>query len=155
MVGVKMKLDNLGVVEFEVFLIVLMMILDIILGTIDHDFFSKDGSSANGIKGLFSKLGITSFLVFAVLVLHINDWGEFKGINDIVSIIRNGVDTIILMLIYFEFTSVLAHLHNITGIDFSGLPMVKQEIESKELATHKFKQEIDEMKEKKENDSNN
>lgn len=155
MVGVIMKLDNLGVVEFEVFLIVLVMILDVILGTIDHDFYSKDGSSADGIKGLFGKLGITSFLIFAVLALHINDWGEFKGINDIVAIIRNGIDTIVLMLLYFEFTSVLAHLHNITGIDFSGLPMVKQEIESKELAAHKFKQEIDQMKEEKKNDRNN
>lgn len=150
-----MRLNNLGVVEFEVFLIVLMMILDIILGTIDHDFFSKDGSSADGIKGLFSKLGITSFLVFAVVVLHINDWGEFKGINDIVAIIRNGVDTIVLMLLYFEFTSILAHLHNITGIDFSGLPMVKQEIESKELARRKFKQAINQIEEEKENDRNN
>lgn len=144
-----MKLDNLGVVEFEVFLIIIMMILDIILGTIDHNFFSKDGSSSNGIKGLFSKLGIASFLIFAVLVLHINDWGEFKGINDIISIIKNGVDTIVLMLLYFEFTSILAHLHNITGIDFSGLPMVKQEIESKQLATHKYQEAIKQMKEDK------
>lgn len=150
-----MKLDNLGVIEFEVSLIVLMMILDIILGTIDHDFFSKDGSSANGIKGLFSKLAITSFLIFAILALHINEWGEFKGINDIVSIIKNGVDTIVLMLLYFEFTSILAHLHNITGIDFSGLPMVKQEIESKELATRKFKQDINHMEKEKENDRSN
>ena len=150
-----MKLDNLGVVEFEVFLIIMMMILDIILGTIDHDFFTKDGSSSNGIKGLFSKLGIASFLIFAVLVLHINDWGEFKGINDIVSIIKNGVDTIVLMLLYFEFTSILAHLHNITGIDFSGLPMVKQEIESKQLAARKYEESIKQMKEDKQNDADN
>lgn len=150
-----MKIDNLGVVEFEVFLIVIMMILDIILGTIDHDFFTKDGSSSNGIKGLFSKLGIASFLIFAVLVLHINDWGEFKGINDIVSIIRNGVDTIVLMLLYFEFTSILAHLHNITGIDFSGLPMVKQEIESKQLAARKYEEAVKQMKEDKQNDADN
>lgn len=155
MVGDKMKIDNLGVVEFEVFLIVIMMILDIILGTIDHDFFTKDGSSSNGIKGLFSKLGIASFLIFAVLVLHINDWGEFKGINDIVSIIRNGVDTIVLMLLYFEFTSILAHLHNITGIDFSGLPMVKQEIESKQLAARKYEEAVKQMKEDKQNDADN
>lgn len=150
-----MKLNNLGVVEFEVFLIMMMMILDIILGTIDHDFFTKDGSSSNGIKGLFSKLGIASFLIFAVLVLHINDWDEFKGINDIVSIIKNGVDTIVLMLLYFEFTSILAHLHNITGIDFSGLPMVKQEIESKQLAAKKYEDAIKQMKEDKQNDADN
>lgn len=150
-----MKLNNLGVVEFEVFLIILMMVLDIILGTIDHDFFSKDGSSANGIKGLFSKLGIASFLVFAVLVLHINDFGEFKGIEDIMTIIRNGVDTIVLMLLYFELTSILAHLHNITGIDFSGLPMVKQEIESKQLASEKYREAVKQMKEDKQNDTSN
>lgn len=150
-----MKFENLGIVEFEVFLIIMMMILDIILGTIDHDFFTKDGSSSNGIKGLFSKLGIAIFLIFAILVLHINDWGEFKGINDIVLIIRNGVDTIVLMLLYFEFTSILAHLHNITGIDFSGLPMVKQEIESKQLAARKYEEAIKQMKEDKQNDTNN
>lgn len=150
-----MKLDNLGIVEFEVFLIIMMMILDIILGTIDHDFFSKDGSSANGIKGLFSKLAIASFLIFAVLVLHINDWGEFKGINNIILIIKNGVDTIVLTLLYFEFTSILAHLHNITGIDFSGLPMVKQEIESKEIASHKYQEAVKRMKEDKQNDAGN
>lgn len=150
-----MKLNNLGIVEFEVFLIILMMVLDIILGTIDHDFFSKDGSSANGIKGLFSKLAITSFLVFAVLVLHINDFNEFKGIEDIMLIIRNGVDTIVLMLLYFELTSILAHLHNITGIDFSGLPMVKQEIETKQLASKKYEEAIQKMKEDKQNDTNN
>jgi hypothetical protein len=155
MVGARMRFNNLSAVEFEVFLIILMMILDIILGTIDHDFFTKDGSSANGIKGLFSKLGITSFLVFAVLVLHINDFGEFKGIEDIMSIIRNGVDTIVLMLLYFELTSILAHLHNITGIDFSGLPMVKQEIESKQLASEKYQKAIKQMKEDKQNDADN
>lgn len=150
-----MKLDNLGVVEFEVFLIIIMMVLDIILGTIDHDFFTKDGSSANGIKGLFSKLGIAIFLIFAILVLHINDWDEFKGINNIVSIIKNGVDTIVLMLLYFESTSILAHLHNITGIDFSGLPMVKQEIESKQIASRKYEEAIKQMKEDKQNDTSN
>lgn len=150
-----MEFNNLGIVEFEVFLIIIMMILDIILGTIDHDFFTKDGSSSNGIKGLFSKLGVAFFLIFAILVLHINDWGEFKGINDIVLIIKNGVDTIVLMLLYFELTSVLAHLHNITGIDFSGLPMVKQEIESKQLASQKYQESIKKMKEDKQNDANN
>lgn len=150
-----MKFDNLNEVEFEVFFIVLMMILDIILGTIDHDFFTKDGSSSNGIKGLFSKLAIASFLIFVILVLHINDFNEFKGIGDIMLIIKNGMNTIVLMLLYFEVTSVLAHLHNITGLDFSGLPMVKQEIESKQLASRKYNEAIKQMKEDKSNDTSN
>jgi hypothetical protein len=155
MVGKIMKLNNLSVVEFEVFLIILMMILDIILGTIDHDFFTKDGSSSAGIKGLFSKLAITSFLVFAILVLHINDFNEFKGIQNIMLIIRNGVDTIVLTLLYFELTSILAHLHNITGIDFSGLPMVKQEIENKRMISEKYQEALKQIKEDKQNDRNN
>nr|DAK09130.1 MAG TPA: holin [Caudoviricetes sp.] len=155
MVGKIMKLNNLSVVEFEVFLIILMMILDIILGTIDHDFFTKDGSSSVGIKGLFSKLAITSFLVFAILVLHINDFNEFKGIQNIMLIIRNGVDTIVLTLLYFELTSILAHLHNITGIDFSGLPMVKQEIENKRMISEKYQEALKQIKEDKQNDRNN
>lgn len=150
-----MKLDNLGVVEFEVFLIVLMMILDVVLGTIDHDFFTKDGSSKAGIKGLFSKLGITSFLIFLLLVLHVNDFAEFKGIGNIMGIIRNGADSVVLMLLYYEATSILAHLHNITGIDFSVLPMVKQEIENKKIISQQFNQNVKEINEDKQNDRNN
>ena len=58
------------------------------------------------------------------------------------------------MLLYYELTSVLAHLQNITGIDFSRIPMVKQELERKALDTHIYKQQVKAMKEAKENESN-
>ena len=145
---------NFGTLDFEIFLIIVMMILDIIVGTIDHDFYSKDSSSSGAIKGLFGKVAIASFLIFIALITHINDWGEFKGIDNILQIIRTGSDTAVIMLLYFELTSVLAHLQNITGLDFSRIPMVKQELERKALDAHKYKQEVNAMKEAKENESN-
>lgn len=69
-------------------------------------------------------------------------------------IIRTGSDTAVVMLLYFELTSVLAHLQNITGLDFSKIPMVKQELERKALDTHKYNQELKAMKEAKANEQN-
>ena len=148
------KFMSFGALDFEILLIIVMMILDIIVGTIDHDFYSKDSSSRGAIKGLFGKVAIASFLIFIAIITHINDWGEFKGIDNILQIIRTGSDTAVVMLLYYELTSVLAHLQNITGIDFSRIPMVKQELERKALDTHIYKQQVKAMKEAKENESN-
>lgn len=148
------KFMSFGTLDFEILLIIVMMILDIIVGTIDHDFYSKDSSSRGAIKGLFGKVAIASFLIFIAIITHINDWGEFKGIDNILQIIRTGSDTAVVMLLYYELTSVLAHLQNITGIDFSRIPMVKQELERKALDTHIYKQQVKAMKEAKENESN-
>ena len=145
---------SFGTLDFEILLIIVMMVLDIIVGTIDHDFYSKDSSSGGAIKGLFGKVAIASFLIFIAIITHINDWGEFKGIDNILQIIRTGSDTAVVMLLYYELTSVLAHLQNITGIDFSRIPMVKQELERKALNTHIYKQQVKAMKEAKENESN-
>lgn len=148
------KFMSFGTLDFEILLIIVMMILDIIVGTIDHDFYSKDSSSSGAVKGLFGKVAIASFLIFIAIITHINDWGEFKGIDNILQIIRTGSDTAVVMLLYYELTSVLAHLQNITGIDFSRIPMVKQELERKALDTHIYKQQVKAMKEAKENESN-
>ena len=148
------KFMSFGTLDYEILLIIVMMILDIIVGTIDHDFYSKDSSSSGAIKGLFGKVAIASFLIFIAIITHINDWGEFKGIDNILQIIRTGSDTAVVMLLYYELTSVLAHLQNITGIDFSKIPMVKQELERKALDTHIYKQQVKAMKEAKENESN-
>lgn len=57
-------MNDLSVLDFEVVIIIMMMILDIIVGTIDHDFYSKDANSGGAIKGLINKVAITSFLIF-------------------------------------------------------------------------------------------
>lgn len=147
-------MKNFGLLEFEITIIILLMVLDIIVGTIDHDFYSKDASSSGAIRGLFGKLGIASFLIFILIVVHVNDWGEFSGIDNIMGTIRNGVDAVVIMLLYFELTSVLAHLQNITGLDFSKIPMVKQELDQKALQAHNYHKDVNKMKEEKDNESN-
>lgn len=51
------------------------------------------------------------------------------------------------MLIYFELASVLAHMENITGIDFSKIPAVKQELDQKALKAHNYHKSLEKMKE--------
>lgn len=147
-------LNNLGVLDFEVALIIIMMFVDVVTGTIDHDYFSKDGNSSGAIKGLFGKLALAVFLIGILLVAHLNDWNEFKDVQNIISMIKNAADGTVVLIMYFELTSILAHISNITGLDFSNIPMVKQEIEAKAVSAHEFHQEVKKMNEEKEKENN-
>lgn len=137
-----------GELEFKVFLIITFMVLDIILGTIDHIFYLKDSYSGGAIKSLFTKLGIASFLIGILFILHLNDFGEFSNeINEILNICRSGSDVIVIMLLFYELTSLLAHLQNITGLDFSFLSPVKSELTKKKLAKFEYDTKVKTMKE--------
>lgn len=137
-----------GELEFKVFLIITFMVLDIILGTIDHIFYLKDSYSGGAVKSLFTKLGIASFLIGILFILHLNDFGEFANeINEILNICRSGSDVIVIMLLFYELTSLLAHLQNITGLDFSFLSPVKSELTKKKLAKFEYETKVKTMKE--------
>lgn len=137
-----------GELEFKVFLIITFMLLDIILGTIDHIFYLKDSYSGGAVKSLFTKLGIASFLIGILFILHLNDFGEFSNeINEILNICRSGSDVIVIMLLFYELTSLLAHLQNITGLDFSFLSPVKSELTNKKLAKFEYDTKVKTMKE--------
>lgn len=137
-----------GELEFKVFLIITFMVLDIILGTIDHIFYLKDSYSGGAVKSLFTKLGIASFLIGILFILHLNDFGEFTNeINEILNICRSGSDVIVIMLLFYELTSLLAHLQNITGLDFSFLSPVKSELTKKKLAKFEYDTKVKTMKE--------
>lgn len=137
-----------GELEFKVFLIITFMVLDIILGTIDHIFYLKDSYSGGAIKSLFTKLGIASFLIGILFILHLNDFGEFSNeINEILNICRSGSDVIVIILLFYELTSLLAHLQNITGLDFSFLSPVKSELTKKKLAKFEYDTKVKTMKE--------
>ena len=82
-----------------------------------------------------------------LLIVHLNDWNEFKGVSNIINYIRSGADAVTVMLIYFELASVLAHMENITGIDFSKIPAVKQELDQKALKAHNYHKNLEKMKE--------
>lgn len=137
-----------GELEFKVSLIITFMVLDIILGTIDHIFYLKDSYSGGAVKSLFTKLGIASFLIGILFILHLNDFGEFSNeINEILNICRSGSDVIVIMLLFYELTSLLAHLQNITGLDFSFLSPVKSELTKKKLAKFEYDTKVKTMKE--------
>lgn len=139
---------KLGELEFKVFIIITIMTVDIILGAIDHIYYLKDSYSGGAIKSLFTKLGIASFLISILFILHLNDFGEFSNeINPILDICRSGSDVIVIMLLFYELTSLLAHLQNITGLDFSFLTPVKSELTKKKLAKFEYDSKVKTMKE--------
>lgn len=143
-------MQKFGILDFQCFLIIVFMLLDIILGSIDHIWYQKNSSSKDAIRSLFSKLGISVFLITMLLVLHSNDKGIFTpDIQPILEMCRTAADVIVVMLIYYELTSLLAHLHNITGLDFSKVPGVKTEIDKKALNAYEYDFKIEKMKEQK------
>lgn len=143
-------MQKFGIIEFECFLIIVFMLLDIILGSIDHIWYQKNSSSREAIQSLFSKLGISVFLISMLLVLHSNDKGIFTSdIKPIIDMCRNASDVIVIMLLYYELTSLLAHLHSITGLDFSKVPGVKAEIDKKALKVYEYNEKVNIMKDHK------
>ena len=141
-------MKQFGILEFECFLIIIFMLLDIILGSIDHIWYQKNSTSKEAIKSLFSKLGIGAFLITILLVLHSNDKGIFTSdIQPILEMCRNASDIIVITLLYYELTSLLAHLHSITGLDFSKVPGVKSEIDKKALNVYEYDEKVKKMKE--------
>lgn len=145
-----------GELEFKVFIIITIMVLDIILGTIDHIFYLKDSYSGGAVKSLFTKLGIATFLIGILFILHLNDFGDFSSeINEILNICRSGSDVIVIMLLFYELTSLLAHLQNITGLDFSFLSPVKSELTNKKLAKFEYDTKVKTMKEAEKDERSN
>lgn len=141
-------MNKFGLLEFKCFLIIIFILLDVILGSIDHIWYQKNSSSKDAIRSLFSKLGISVFLITILLVLHSNDKGIFTpDIQPILEMCRNAADVIVVMILYYELTSLLAHLHNITGLDFSKIPGVKSEIDKKALNVYEYDAKIKKMKE--------
>lgn len=141
-------MQKFGIIEFECLLIIVFMLLDIILGSIDHIWYQKNSSSKDAIRSLFSKLGISVFLITMLLVLHSNDKGIFTpDIQPILEMCRNASDVIVITILYYELTSLLAHLHSITGLDFSKVPGVKAEIDKKALNVYEYDAKIKKMKE--------
>lgn len=138
-----------GALEFKVFLIITIMVLDIILGTIDHIYYLKDNYSGGAIKSLFTKLGLASLLIGILFILHLNDFAIFSDeVSLILNLCRSGADVIVVMLLFYELTSLLAHLQNITGLDFSFIKPVQNELLKKKLNKFEYDKNVKEMKKK-------
>ena len=138
-----------GALEFKVFLIITIMVLDIILGTIDHIYYLKDSYSGGAIKSLFTKLGLASFLIGILFILHLNDFANFSDeVSQILNLCRSGADVIVVMMLFYELTSLLAHLQNITGLDFSFIKPVQNELVKKKLNKFEYDKNVKEMHKK-------
>lgn len=138
-----------GALEFKVFLIITIMVLDIILGTIDHIYYLKDSYAGRAIKSLFTKLGLASLLIGILFILHLNDFAIFSDeVSQILNLCRSGADVIVVMLLFYELTSLLAHLQNITGLNFSFIKPVQNELIKKKLNKFEYDKNVEEMKKK-------
>lgn len=138
-----------GALEFKVFTIITIMVLDIILGTIDHIYYLKDSYSGGAIKSIFTKLGLASFLIGILFILHLNDFANFSDeVLQIINLCKSGADVIVVMMLFYELTSLLAHLQNITGLDFSFIKPVQNELVKKKLNKFKYEQSVKEMNKK-------
>lgn len=138
-----------GALEFKVFLIITIMVLDIILGTIDHIYYLKDSYSGGAIKSLFTKLGLASLLIGILFILHLNDFAIFSDeVSQILNLCRSGADVIVVMLLFYELTSLLAHMQNITGLNFSFIKPVQNELIKKKLNKFEYDKNVKEMKKK-------
>ena len=138
-----------GALEFKVFLIITIMVLDIILGTIDHIYYLKDSYSGGAVKSLFTKLGLASLLIGILFILHLNDFAIFSDeVSQILNLCRSGADVIVVMLLFYELTSLLAHLQNITGLNFSFIKPVKNELIKKKLNKFEYDKNVKEMNKK-------
>lgn len=139
-----------GALEFKVFLIITIMVLDIILGTIDHIYYLKDSYSGGAVKSLFTKLGLASLLIGILFILHLNDFAIFYDyeVLQILNVCRSGADVIVVMLLFYELTSLLAHLQNITGLNFSFIKPVQNELIKKKLNKFEYDKNVKEMNKK-------
>lgn len=138
-----------GALEFKVFLIITIMVLDIILGTIDHIYYLKDSYTGGAIKSLFTKLGLASLLIGILFILHLNDFAIFSDeVSQILNLCRSGADVIVVMLLFYELTSLLAHLQNITGLNFSFIKPVQNELLKKKLNKFEYDKNVKEMNKK-------
>ena len=125
------------------------MVLDIILGTIDHIYYLKDSYTGGAIKSLFTKLGLASLLIGILFILHLNDFSIFSDeVSQILNLCRSGADVIVVMLLFYELTSLLAHLQNITGLDFSFIKPVQNELLKKKLNKFEYDKNVKEMNKK-------
>lgn len=125
------------------------MVLDIILGTIDHIYYLKDNYSGGAIKSLFTKLGLASLLIGILFILHLNDFAIFSDeVLQILNVCRSGADVIVVMLLFYELTSLLAHLQNITGLDFSFIKPVQNELLKKKINKFEYDKNVKEMNKK-------
>lgn len=125
------EMMKIGLLEFEAICVVLLMVFDMLLGTINHVFIRNDNVSSIAIKSIGRKSAIMIIVLFVVLFAHLDDAQIFDpSVDGIIEIYTTTGVAIIAFVLYYELTSVLKHVQLMTGIDFTLVPGVKAEIDA-------------------------
>ena len=110
----------MGVLEFESLVIIILMLVDIILGYINHVFIKEDNVSSIAVKSIGSKIAVVTVVIGMCLVLHLNDNGIFDTeVSDILDTYGIFAKSAVVFICYYELTSVCKHIQLMTGIDLS------------------------------------
>lgn len=123
----------MGILEFESIIILLLMLLDIALGTISHVFYKQDNVSSCALKSIGEKFVISLVVLFICIVTHLNDTNIFdKSVSDMINGYKIIAESVIVFVCYYELTSVCKHIQILTGIDLTKfIKGLKSEIENR------------------------
>lgn len=123
----------MGILEFESIIILLLMLLDIALGTISHVFYKADNVSSCALKSIGEKFVISLVVLFLCIVTHLNDANIFdKAVTDMINGYKIIAESVIVFVCYYELTSVCKHIQIMTGIDLTKFVKgLKSEIENR------------------------
>nr|UWH97312.1 MAG: holin family protein [Bacteriophage sp.] len=123
----------MGILEFESIIILLLMLLDIALGTISHVFYKQDNISSCALKSIGEKFVISLVVLFICVVTHLNDTNIFdKTVTEMINGYKIIAESVIVFVCYYELTSVCKHIQILTGIDLTKfIKGLKSEIENR------------------------
>lgn len=123
----------MGILEFESIIILLLMLLDIALGTISHVFYKEDNVSSCALRSIGEKFVISLVVICLCIVVHMNDTNFFdKTVTDMINGYKVIAGSVIVFICYYELTSVCKHIQILTGIDLTKfIKGLKSEIENR------------------------
>lgn len=123
----------MGILEFESIIILLLMLLDIALGSISHIFYKEDNVSSCALRSIGEKFVISLVVICLCIVVHMNDTNFFdKTVTDIINGYKVIAESVIVFICYYELTSVCKHIQIMTGIDLTKfIKGLKSEIENR------------------------
>lgn len=124
---------NMGILEFESIIILLLMLLDIALGFVSHVFYKEDNVSSCALKSIGEKFVISLVVLCLCIVMHMNDTNIFdKTVTDMINGYKVIAESVIVFVCYYELTSVCKHIQILTGIDLTKfIKGLKSEIENR------------------------
>lgn len=123
----------MGILEFESLIIIILMLIDIVLGSINHVFIKKDNVSSLALKSIGVKFTISLIVIFLCLLVHLNDTHLFDdNVTALINCYTVVAKSVIVFVCYYELTSVCKHIQIMTGLDLTKfIKGLKSEIENR------------------------